>query len=212
MTRRILTTLALLALTAALSAGLLHAQGSAETERSPYRIDLYPGWNLISFPGDPVEAALESVIGDAQVDVILVYQNGEWLAAGRQTDGGWGTTSGFTTLSGGLGYWVHTPTAGAIEVVLSPATPRPSPGGCGWQLVGVWDEEQQPAGTKVDADDYFGGVGWRIAYGFLSEANLWTKLVTGIDGTVELGRGYWVWIPLSHAHTPHSVHYFCHLG
>ena len=57
MTRRILTTLALLALTAAVSAGLL----STEEERPPYRIDLHPGWNLISFPGDPVDPALESV-------------------------------------------------------------------------------------------------------------------------------------------------------
>ena len=50
MTRRILTTLALPALTAAVSVGLLYAQGSAESERPPNRIDLLPGWNLISFP------------------------------------------------------------------------------------------------------------------------------------------------------------------
>ena len=68
MTRRILTTLTLLALTVALSAGLLHAQGSTEAEPSPYRIDLYSGWNLISFPGDPVDGTLENVVGDAQVD------------------------------------------------------------------------------------------------------------------------------------------------
>ena len=54
--------LALLVLTAVVSVGTLYAQGSSE-ERPSYRIDLVAGWNLISFPGDPVDTAIESVIG-----------------------------------------------------------------------------------------------------------------------------------------------------
>ena len=73
MTRRVLITLALIALTGAVAAGLLNAQGSAESARAPYRIDLLPGWNLISFPGDPVDTALESVLGKSQVDAVLAY-------------------------------------------------------------------------------------------------------------------------------------------
>ena len=75
MTRAIPTILALLVLTAVVSVGTLYAQGSSEEERPPYRIDLVAGWNLISFPGDPVDTAIESVIGpDLQVDLVLEYQ------------------------------------------------------------------------------------------------------------------------------------------
>ena len=77
MTRAIPTILALLVLTAVVSVGTLYAQGSSEEERPPYRIDLVAGWNLISFPGDPVDTAIESVIGpDLQVNAVLSYSNG----------------------------------------------------------------------------------------------------------------------------------------
>ena len=212
MTRRILTTLALLGLAVALSAGLLHAH-DGEAERPPYRIDLYPGWNLISFPGDPVDAAIESVMGDAHADIVLAYQNewrrtSDWLSAVRSTEGKW--RGALTDLSSGRGYWVHATTAGAIETVLSPGTPRPSTEGCGWQLLGIWDARQRPPGTGISADDYFGGISWRAAYTFLTEANLWTKQVLRAEGTVETGAGYWVLIAVNHAHTFDSVSYFCH--
>ncbi|MCY4582923.1 MAG: hypothetical protein OXE50_09045 [Chloroflexi bacterium] len=209
MTRRFLTALALLALTAAVSAGLVHAQGQPGAERPPYRIDLHAGWSLISFPGDPVDGTPENVMGDSQVEVVWAHQGHQWKAAVRAADGSWRTATGLTTILGGWGYWVYTPAATTIETALSPDTPRPSPEGCGWQLMGIWDAEQQPAGTKVDADDYFAGVGWREAYGFLSEANLWTKVVTGTDGTVEVGRGYWVRVTLGGWHAVDSSGTFC---
>ncbi len=194
MTLRILTTLSLLTLTAALSAGLLHAQGLAESEQAPYRIDLFPGWNLISFPGDPVDATLESVIGDAEVDMILGYQDGEWLAAVRKTDGGWRTTSGFTTLSGGWGYWLHAPTADALEVTLAQSDVSPFlKMTAGWNLIGVWDTEQRLPSTEIAADGYFAQIDWRVAYSFNTDANRWAKQLPRLDGTVETGAGYWVW-------------------
>ena len=209
MTRRILATLALLALTAAVSMGLLHAQGSAEAERTPYRIELHAGWNLISFPGDPVDTTLQNILGDSHIDIVLAYRNHQWGAAVRNAEGAWRTTSDFTTIHGGWGYWMYTPAATAVETALSPDTPRPSPEGCRWQLMGIWDAEQQPAGTKVDAEDYFAEVEWSAAYGFLTEANRWTKLVSGYDGTVEVGRGYWVWVTLGTWHSFDSSGTFC---
>ena len=79
MTRAIPTILVLLALTAVVSVGTLYAQGSSEGERPPYRIDLVAGWNLISFPGDPVDTAIENVFGpDLQVIAVFGYQLGAW--------------------------------------------------------------------------------------------------------------------------------------
>lgn len=195
MTRRILVALALLALTAAVSVGLLHAQGSAESERAPYRIDLLPSWNLISFPGDPMDPALENIIGpDSQVDIVLTYQDQQWGAAVRRTDGGWRTTSGFTTMSGGRGYWMHALAGGAIETVLSGDTPKPSlEKRCGWHLAGIWDAELRLPGAEIDADEYLYPYSWRVAYGYLTDANRWSKQVPDSNGTVETGAGYWVW-------------------
>ena len=196
MTRRILVTLTLLALTGALSAGLLHAQGSAEEERPPYRIDLYPGWNLISFPGDPVDTAIESVMGsDSQVDIILAYQDQQWGAAVRKTDGGWRTTSDLTTMSGSRGYWVHALAKDAIEVTLSPNTARPSIQTTGgWNLMSIWDADQRPPGTEVDAVEYLREITWRAAYTFDAAADLWVKRLPQPGETLETGRGYWVWV------------------
>ncbi len=201
MTRPLLTTLALLALTAALSAGLLHAQGSAETERPPYRIDLLPGWNLISFPGDPVDTALESVMGpDLQADIILTYLSDAWLTALRDTEGRVSGT--LTTILGGWGYWVHTPVAETIEVTLAPSDVQPVQRTIyGWNLMGVWDTEQRLPGTEVAADDYFSQIPWRVAYSFNTDANRWAKHLPLSEGTVEIGAGYWVWAT-THVYCP----------
>lgn len=212
MTRRILTTLALLALTLAVSMGLLHAQGSTEGERPPYRIDLLPGWNLISFPGDPVDPALENVMGDSKVDIVLAYREDQWEAAVRTSDGRWRATSGVTAISGGQGYWMHALADSAIETTLSADSPRPAIEGCEWQLVGVWDAEQRPAGTEVDADEYFALVNWRVAYTYRPDTDLWEKQSPRSSGTVETGAGYWLWNAWGHAHTPDSVSYFCRVG
>lgn len=211
MTRRILVTLTFLTLAAGLSAGLLHAQGSGEAERAPYRIDLYSGWNLISFPGDPVDTALESVIGDAQVDMVLGYQDDAWLTAVRNPDGEW--EGWLETMTGEWGYWVHTPVEETIETALSPATANPSslhrPG---WNLVSIWDEQQRTPGEEIDADRYFGHSCWRVAYTWSPTAGQWTTVMPQESGTVDTGAGYWVWMELGHGHTPNSVFYFCSKG
>lgn len=203
MTRPILMTLALLALAATLSVGLLHAQRSDESERAPYRIDLLPGWNLISFPGDPVDTALESVIGpDLQADVILAFQDGEWLTAWRDTEGR--VTGTLTTMLGSWGYWVRTPAAETIETTLSTAPLTQGPPYCyiphGWQIIGVWDAEHRTPGTRVDADSNFSLkrvpwiVSWKVAHGFDTAANRWeTPIRPGTGATIEVGAAYWVW-------------------
>ena len=194
MKRRILMSLALFALSAAVSAGLLQAQGLTEAERPPYRIDLQAGWNLISFPGDPVDPALENVVGESQVDMVLAYESGQWSAAVRNAEGGWRTTSGFTTMSGVRGYWVHSSASETIDVTLTSSDARPTLETiAGWNLVGIWDAEQRRAGTPIDPESYFNAVNWRVAYTFDSAANLWKKIIPNSNKTIETGAGFWVW-------------------
>ena len=196
MTRAIPTILALLVLTAVVSVGTLYAQGSSEGERPPYRIDLVAGWNLISFPGDPVDRAIESVIGsDLQVDLVLGYQGGAYSTALRTPDSEW--MGSLTEIEGGWGYWVLTSVAETIE---APLTTTPGPfSRCtnGWQLEGVVDMELRPTGTKVDADDYFHERfygDWKVAYRFDAAAVQWDEPIRpDSGGTLETGAGYWVW-------------------
>ena len=206
MTRAIPTILVLLVLMAVVSVGTLYAQGSSEGERPPYRIDLVAGWNLISFPGDPVDTAIESVIGpDLNANLVLEYAYDgpiiggpdAWIIALRNADGEW--TGALREIRGGRGHWVHTPVAETIEVALTTtttaATMPPTP--CGesdWRLEGVVDVELRPAGTKVDADDSLTSLAWRVAYGFDTAADKWAKIIPETDGILEIGAGYWVWV------------------
>ena len=199
MTRAIPTILVLLALTAIVSVGTLYAQSSSEGERPPYRIDLAAGWNLISFPGDPVDTAIESVIGpDLQVDLVVGYQNGAYIVALRTPDSEW--MGGLREIEGGWGYWVLTSVAETIEVSLTTALRQFS--GCNvireWNLEGVVDVELRPAGTKVDADDYFHERfygDWKVAYRFDAAAVQWDEPIRpDSGGTLETGAGYWVWV------------------
>ena len=93
----------------------------------------------------------------------------------------------------------------------------------GWNLLGVIDIFQNPAGTPPgpnggdsEADDYFGSIPWRIAYGYDTARSLWVRSIPGadsdapegtsadergfrlVDGRVVTqevlnGKGYWVW-------------------
>ena len=176
-------------------------------ERQPYDITLQPGWNLISFPGDPFNSAVGEVIGsDLKADTVLGYQSGEWVTAVKNEDGRWQGT--LTAIVGGYGYWVRTTAVETVEVVIPPILPTSNlptvPVISGWNLLGVVDAKQRPssgvnAGT-TDADDYFTSLNvWRVAYSFQTQLNQWSKLLP--DGTsandephiVENGKGYWVW-------------------
>ena len=171
-------------------------------ERSPYEIELQPGWNLISFPGDPFNPAVGNVIGsDLRADTVLSYQNGEWVTSVKNDEGRWQGT--LVDIRGGYGYWVKTTAVESIETVIPPILPTSNlptvPIVSGWNLLGVVDAEQKPssgtnAGTQ-DADDYFTSLNvWRVAYSFQTQQNTWQKLLPDQpDGNVENGRGYWVW-------------------
>ncbi|MDE2884998.1 MAG: hypothetical protein OXO53_07870 [Chloroflexota bacterium] len=172
-------------------------------ERQPYEIELDPGWNLISVPGDPFNPAVSAVIGDLKADTVLGFQGGEWVTAVKGEDGRWMGT--LTDIQGGYGYWVRTTVVETIETVIPPVLPTsvlPTvPIVAGWNLIGVVDPEQHDTDTadaRHSVDEYLTSLGnaWRVAYGFETQQNSWSKLLPKASpdpSMVENGRGYWLW-------------------
>ena len=57
-------------------------------KRQPYKVELQPGWNLVSVPGDPFNPAVGEVVGASlKADTVLSYQGGEWVTAVRNDEG-----------------------------------------------------------------------------------------------------------------------------
>ena len=170
-------------------------------QRKPYGVELNPGWNLISLPGDPFNTSLAEVIGDLKANTVLGYQGGEWVTAVRNEDGSWQGT--LTEIVGGYGYWVQTSVVEDIEVIIPPASPTqvlPSvPVVSGWNLLGVVDVHQRPVDEMAAmqmADQYFISLNsWRVAYSYNTRLNNWMKLIPDdSDANVANGKGYWVWV------------------
>ena len=173
--------------------------------RAGYKVNLRPGWNLISLPGTPENPAVSAVLNGLEANTVLSYQEGEWLSAIRPDDGEWQGT--LEQMAGGYGYWVQTTAAETITAVIPPTLPNqvlPTvPITSGWNLVGVIDAAQRAVGTSAvnDPDKYFVNVSWRVAYGFETEGSRWVKILPKPSGTddgandmqIKNGSGYWLW-------------------
>ena len=174
--------------------------------RAGYKVNLRPGWNLISLPGTPENPAVSAVLNGLEANTVLSYQEGEWLSAIRPDDGEWQGT--LEQMAGGYGYWVQTTAAETITAVIPPTLPNqvlPTvPITSGWNLVGVIDAAQRavdPDEAVNDPDKYFVNVSWRVAYGFETEGSRWVKILPKPSGTddgandtqIKNGSGYWLW-------------------
>ena len=88
------------------------------TARADFSLPLNPGWNLVSIPGEPADAAIDTVIPPTHpVSTVLTYDPsvpGGWLTAVRGGDGLWAGT--LDTISAGRAYWVLTNSFEAIKV------------------------------------------------------------------------------------------------
>ena len=178
--------------------------------RSAYTVPVSPGWNLISFPGDPVDTAIDAVVPSSHpATQILTYDptdaNGPWLVATRATDGSW--TGTLSTIDSSHAYWVNTGAFTAISTLIperDSATVLPTIAVvAGWNLVAVVDLQTGKAPTQaelaattkgLDPDLYFSSISWTVAYGFDTQGNQWRKItpLATVDN-VGQGKGYWVW-------------------
>ena len=153
------------------------------------RIALEAGWNLISFPYDPVAPKVTDVFGGTSVRHVLSYRNGEWATVDFDEDGlSRGT---LTKIAGGYGYWVKASEDESLTVPMrDTARVRVVKG---WNLLGVIGEEER------DADMYFNALDWRVArtlefpVGNVADDGRWHEIRRGKHGTVRPHKGYWVW-------------------
>ncbi|MCY4583260.1 MAG: SwmB domain-containing protein [Chloroflexi bacterium] len=161
-------------------------------ERTPYELELTPGWNLISVPGTPAEPSLDAVIPpESRVSPVLSYQDGDWVTAALNDDGEW--RGNLTRIEAGPGYWVFATTFQKLSTLIPEAEPASVPPAVrvnyGWNLVGVIDLFQNPAGAPPgaygggsgEADEYFKSVPWRIAYTYNTLQSLWVRTIEGAD-------------------------------
>ena len=179
----------------------------AKTDRAPYKIELNPGPNLISFPGNPADGDINAVFGgegNEDITNVLSFDNasGLWLNAMKGEDGMF--MGDLTTINGMNGYWVLSAGVLDVSVVLegTGSIERPPPHIAvqkGWNLIGVVDAQQRSAGTGIATSDYFANIDAQVVYGFDSLAGRLERLSIAKAAAgepqdeVETGAAYWVY-------------------
>jgi hypothetical protein len=183
------------------------------TEREPFSLALSPGWNLVSIPGEPSNAAINTVIpADHPIDTVLSYDPlvpGGWLTAVRGGDGDF--TGTLTDIRATRAYWIHTDSFEALKVDI----PKASVGQAmllptvtiakGWNLVPALDVDGN--GEVPVAAEYFKSLEDIVAaYTFNTVLNTWVGVNLDAADTSEdadadeeeakmisIGKGYWVY-------------------
>ena len=152
-------------------------------------VTLAKGWNLISFPYDPVAPKVTDVFGGTSVRHVLGYRNGEWATSDFDEDGLCSGT--LTRIAGGYGYWVKASKDETLAVPMRDAARVRAVKG--WNLLGVIGEEER------DADAYFHALDWRVARTLelpvenVDDDGRWHEIRRGEHGTLRPCKGYWVW-------------------
>ncbi len=203
-------------------------------DRVSFVLELFAGWNSVSFPSDPVDVAVDSALSNTGITQVVSYDattpSQPWRIASKVGDAFTSQTEpALSSITAGPGYWVESSNFEDQTVALSgPTSPGDArPGlttietGNGWNLVGVVDQSRSQtqkankggtltrpnaAGTGVNVTNtsYFGTVNNGRAYTFDTVTSKFREQV-GAD-TVTIGSGIWVFIsPQSNGQLPHIV-------
>ena len=131
-------------------------------ERGDFIVGLSAGWNLISFPSDPINPAVNSVFSNDAVQTVSTFdaanfRNGDMQANRSAATGNF--SGSLTSVRAGLAYWVFADNPADLEVALlgpSSASNAARPGLTviptipGVNLVGVVDTSRSNANTQGD--------------------------------------------------------------
>jgi hypothetical protein len=165
--------------------------------RSAYKVPMNAGWNLVSFPGTPIDSDITAVVPPSHPATdILAFDDGVWMVATRVSGGAWDGT--LSTIDGQHGYWVNTTSSQPLSSLLAlpsvgnAATLPSVPVEQGWNLLPVIDLAQGSAvTTTVPANNYFTSLDWAVAYTYDSATRTWTRVIGAT--TVANGQGVWLW-------------------
>jgi hypothetical protein len=183
------------------------------TPTKPYKIALRPGWNLVSFPGDPVDTAIDSVLpADHPATEVLKYEAGLWVAAVREAGQPW--EGELTDIDGQSAYWINTGSTAPLSAQLvqpgvgSASRPPAISLIAGWNLIPVTDLDQEKQDAKTpsgegderklgddDHDNYFSSLDmddFVVAYTYNAVTRSWNRLVQ--SDVVSNGQGVWVYV------------------
>lgn len=166
-----------------------------------FRLELLPGWNLISFPANPNNPAIDAVFRpDTPVSTVHSFDPnapGGWLTASRLRIGNriFGPFLGdLRTIDSSHAYWVFSEGQDEIGVVLtendssSPVTPRAIRIHQGWNLVPVIDTSGSlDQGDVIDADVYFASLDEEISRITTFDAITGQTTLVILDGISEPG-------------------------
>ena len=182
-------------------------------ERKKYALELNPGWNLVSLPGQPVDSDIDAVIpADHPIDAVSTYDPmvpGKWITSLQAGDGTFGEGQ-VKTIEAGLAYWIRTTSFQELEVDI----PKITPGAAvtppiisisqGWNLIPILDVDGDfNLADQTSTSNYFSGLtsGTVSAiYTFDTITNSWASVDAYDDDPdddtpkgVQLGKGYWVY-------------------
>jgi hypothetical protein len=182
--------------------------------RKDYKATILAGWNLLSFPSDPVSNGVSTVFSNTGIDQVVGYdamaKGSPWSVATKDS----ATqvfSGGLESISAGNGYWVHSNEFSSQSVSLTgPEGPSASAPpsieaislASGWNLVGITDSTKAKTQANEGAiykgvEDYLGAAGGSsITKGFTYDTTglAWSaKDLTASGGDVLIGQAYWVY-------------------
>jgi hypothetical protein len=192
------------------------------TSRKDYEATILAGWNLLSFPSDPISNNVSNVFTNAGIDQVVGYNamaKGSPWAVATKDSATQVFSGGLSTISAGSGYWVHSTEFSTQSVSLvGPEGPSASAPpsieaiglASGWNLIGVVDSTkaltQADAGTCYKTNkDYLGADGGSSiskAYEYNTTNLAWSEVALATDtacatatdaGSVNIGEAFWVY-------------------
>ncbi len=180
-------------------------------ELGDFILELYPGWNAISFPSTPVDRSIEATFTDPSIEAVVGWDNGTWFLAIRR-NGVWEHNPKYGELrkvSKEHGYWVKSYSYVQQPVALGWRKIPPwwvmpdfadfAPPG--WNFVGVIDLdgdqlEDNFGDVLTDSDskavkvrDYI--FGYDVAYRWEPITQSFERLMP--DDPILIGDGIWVY-------------------
>jgi len=168
-----------------------------------FEIDVNPGWNLLSIPGNPRDSSIDVIFTDnPDVTTVLTYDAGSqsWLVGNRAPGGVWSGT--LTDITANRAYWINTASYKDVEVDVPGVAggdqilPPTIQVYVGWNLLPVLDVTGAAAfGDGVSADSYMSELDWVKAYSFDTIGDSFDVVLPDQEPSDEMlvGNGYWVY-------------------